>query len=102
MARLGMPTVASVLVLMVSVASASDDRLIDAVRHKDIKTVQALLKQGADVNRPQGDGATALHWAAYWDDVPTGDALLRAGANVNSANQLGVTPLMIACENRNP
>ena len=26
--------------------------------------VRALLKQGVDVNAAQGDGMTALHWAA--------------------------------------
>lgn len=45
------------------------------------------------------DGTTALHWASYRDDVAKADLLLRAGAKVNAANDLGVTPLWLACEN---
>ncbi len=47
----------------------------------------------------QPDGATALHWAAHWDDLDTAALLLRAGADVNAANDFGVTPLSIACTN---
>ena len=101
MNRLGLSAVASVLVLMASVA-ASERPLIDAVKAQDINAVRTLLKQGADVNGPLADGATALHWAAYRDDVPIADALIRAGASVNVANQLGITPLMLACHNGSP
>jgi ankyrin repeat protein len=31
--------------------------------------VKALLKQAADVNGAQGDGMTALHWAAMKNDA---------------------------------
>ena len=48
------------------------------------------------MNVPQADGATALHWAAYWNDVDTAESLMRAGANVSAANDLGVTPLWLA------
>ena len=51
------------------------------------------------MNAVQADGATALHWAAHWDDVPLAEALVRAGASVNAANDLGVTPLALACSN---
>ena len=43
--------------------------LADAAKRQDGAAVRALLRDGADVDRPQGDGATALHWAAYRDDV---------------------------------
>lgn len=77
--------------------AASDLRLVEAVRHRDTKAVPGLLKQHVDVNTPQPDGATALHWAAHWDDLETANLLIRAGANVNAANEYGVTPLSIAC-----
>ena len=48
-------------------------RLIDAVKNRDVEAVQALLKQRVDVNAPQGDGATALHWAAHLDDLRIAD-----------------------------
>src|SRR5207245_2438861 len=53
-----------------------------------------------DVNAAQGDGATALHWAAHRDDLAIADLLIRAGARANVANDLGITPLHLACTNR--
>ena len=45
--------------------------------------------------------ATALHWAVVRDDVELVESLLRAGADVDAANDYGVTPLTLACTNRN-
>ena len=80
----------------VSVGGAADPRLIEAARSRDTDAVRALLKQGADVNAPQPDGATALHWAAYWDDPIIAELLIRARADVNATNELGTTPLWLA------
>lgn len=82
-------------------AAGSDLRLVEAVQHKDKEAVRSLLKQHVDVNTTQADGATALAWAAHWDDLETADLLLRADANVNAANDYGVTPLSLACTNGN-
>jgi len=79
---------------------ASVGGLIEAVRNKDVQSVRALLKQGADVNAPQGDGATALHWAAHVDDLVIADLLIRAGARPGAANDVAATPLHLACTNR--
>lgn len=81
------------------VSAAPDERLIDAAKRGDLTAVEALLKQGIDVNARQGDGATALHWAAHQDDRETVERLVRAGANVQAVNDLGVTPLLLACTN---
>jgi uncharacterized protein len=76
--------------------AAADSRLVGAARNQDREAIRALLKEHVDVNVPQGDGATALHWAAYWDDLLMADLLIGAGANVNATNELGVTPLALA------
>ena len=76
--------------------------LADAARRQDGAAVRALLRDGADVDRSQGDGATALHWAAYRDDVETVRLLLAAGAAVDPVNALGVTPLWLAANNGSP
>ena len=70
--------------------------------HGDQDTVRSLLSQKADVNAPQGDGTTALHWAAYRDDLEMAKLLLAAGANVQAATREGgITPLLMACQNGN-
>src|SRR5271168_448289 len=56
----------------VGVAGAGHDApLADAVERGDQQAVASLLKNGADVNAAQSDGATALHWAAYLNDAGT-------------------------------
>jgi ankyrin repeat protein len=88
------------LMTAVGAAATNDSRLIDAVKSKDATAVRALLKQRADVNAAQGDGATALHWAVHYDDLAIADLLLKAGARANAADDIGVTPLYLACTNR--
>ena len=66
-----------------------------------MEVVRALIKQRVDVNVPQGDGSTALHWAVHLDDASTADLLMLAGARVNAADDTGATPLFLACTNRN-
>ena len=88
------------VLLVASLAAADSDlRLVEAAKSRDTQSVRALLEQQADVNTPQADGATALHWVAHWDDVQMADLLFRAGINVNAANDYGVTPLSLACTN---
>jgi len=80
-------------------AGDRDLRLVDAAKKADGGALRGLLEQGVDVTASQADGTTALHWTAYWDDTEGADLLIRAGARVNAANELGVTPLWVACEN---
>ena len=69
----------------------------DAVMKGDKAAVRTLIVRKSDVNAPQVDGATALHWAVYRDDLETADLLIRAGAKANVANREGTTPLAMAC-----
>ena len=84
-----------------SFASAAHSPLADAARKDDRKSVRALLDQLADVNAPQVDGTTALHWSVRHDDLEMSRLLLKAGANPNAANRYGMTVLALACTNGN-
>src|SRR5579863_8150895 len=71
----------------------------DAVMHGDKAAVRKLIEQHADVNAPQADGATGLHWAAFRSDKEMVEILLHAGANPKVANREGSTPLWLASVN---
>src|SRR5258708_1235420 len=83
-------------------AGNPDLRVVQAAKNKDTATVQRLVAQQADVNAPQGDGTTAITWAAHWNDLRMADTLLRAGAKVNTISEFGVSPLWEACNNASP
>ena len=103
MRRRVLPLLAPGFTLAVCVSvQASDAPLVDAAAGQDAAGVRALLDAGADVNTPRADGATALLWAAHWDDLEMVELLLRAGADPNAADDHGVTPLMRAGENASP
>jgi ankyrin repeat protein len=96
----GCATGFAILLSALAIAAETDTRLIQAVKNRDADSVRALLKQHVDVNATQGDGATALHWAAHRDDLVIADLLIRAGARASVADDLGTTPLHLACTNR--
>jgi len=74
--------------------------IADAAQLGDRDGVRSLLKQAADVNAAQGDGMTALHWAAMKNDVDLARTLLYAGANVRAMTRIGsYTPLVLAARN---
>jgi ankyrin repeat protein len=97
---LALAAAVAVLLPPVRAGAAGETPLIAAVRNGDTQAMQALLKGHADVNGRQGDGATALHWAAHLDDLRTAQLLIRAGARAGAADDAGATPLYLACTNR--
>jgi uncharacterized protein len=98
--------ITGLIVLGISLAApavaAERAALADAVERRDQAAIRTLLQQtGVDVNAPQVDGTTALHWAAYNEDAETVALLLKAKANVKAVNRYGVPPLALACTNGN-
>src|SRR5580692_934135 len=89
-----------VLIALLAFAASADTRLADAVQNGDRPAIRSLLANKVNVNVPQGDGTTALHWAAFNDDRDVAKLLLAAGANVKAATRVGaITPLFLACKN---
>lgn len=78
-------------------AVARGDAVAEAAMRGDKAAVRDLLKQGADVNGAQGDGMSALHWAAERGDAELADMLIYAGANIAAVTRIGqYTPLHLA------
>ena len=77
---------------------SQETRLIDAVRSGDVRTVQAALKSGVDVNERDDTGGTALLYAAAFGSLETVRALLDAKADVNLTASEGATALIWASD----
>jgi ankyrin repeat protein len=75
--------------------------LADAAQHSDINTVRRLLQEGVNVNEPQIDNATALHWAVENSDAAMTKLLLDAGADANVRNRVDAPPILAAAVNGN-
>ena len=78
-------------------AETSGDPVIEAVQQGDTDALRTLIRQGADVNHAQGDGMTALHWAAQRNDPDAAGILIEAGARLEAGTRIGEhTPLHVA------
>jgi len=74
-----------------------DGPVADAAMGGDVEQVRILLRRGGDVNAAQGDGMTALHWAARNGHDELVQVLIYAGANLAAVTRLGgYTPLHMA------
>jgi ankyrin repeat protein len=80
-------------------ASAQDAAIATAAMNGDRAAVRELIKKGVDVNAAQGDGSTALHWAAIKGDAELARLLIYAGANLRSTTRIGsYTALYLAAK----
>ena len=82
-----------------AVLAAQTVTIADAASKGDKDAVRALIKKGLDVNEAQGDGTTALHWAAMKGDLELAQLLIYAGANLKATTRIGAyTPLFLAAK----
>lgn len=89
----------AVALLSAATSAPAESPVADAAMRRDSAAVRQLLKQGADVNAAQGDGMTALHWAAMHGDAELARMLLYAGARKDAATRNGAyTPLHLAAK----
>ena len=94
--RLILASAAIVIAAGSTAGAAGKSAVADAAMRGDSAALRTLVEQKADVNAPQVDGTTALHWAVYRDDRDAADLLIKAGARVDAKNREGVTPLAMA------
>lgn len=89
------------------VGPAGGTGLLEAVKSRNIAVVRTVLANASseittEINATQGDGATALHWAAYWGELEIVDLLLGRGAKADVADDHGITSLWLAAANNAP
>ncbi len=78
-------------------AAPAQSPIADAAMRGDVEAVRVLIERGLDVNAPQGDGMTALHWAAERGSAEIARLLLDAGADPAAMTRNGAyTPLHLA------
>ncbi len=92
-------TYSAVLAAAASLVYAASSDVADAAMKGNKQAVRSLIQQKSNVNAPQADGTTALHWAVRADDLETAQLLIGAGAKVSAANRDGATPLLLAAIN---
>jgi ankyrin repeat protein len=97
----------ALMIALVMTAAMSAQQVVslvaDAAARGDKAAVKQLLKDGADVNGAQGDGMSALHWAAERGDAELADMLIYAGANIGAVTRIGqYTPLHLSAKSGSP
>jgi ankyrin repeat protein len=93
----GICFVAALALLTAATPSVSDAPVADAAQKGDVATLRRLIQTGADVNAAQGDGMTALHWAAMRGDAAQVALLVGAKAKIDPTTRNGsYTPLHLA------
>jgi ankyrin repeat protein len=80
-------------VLLIAALGTATPPLVEALKSGDRTAAMAMLDKRVDVNAPEADGTTALHWAVQQGDLDLVQRLIRAGANVKAKNDYGSTPM---------
>jgi len=73
-----------------------DNRLHTAARQDDVRTLQQLLAQGAQLDSRDDQGRTALLVATHDNKVAAAEALIEAGADVNAKDNINDSPYLYA------
>jgi uncharacterized protein len=90
----------AVVALLLAGATPPEAPVADAAMRGDVETVRGLLQRGGDPDAAQGDGMTALHWAAELGDESMARVLVDAGAKLEPATRLGAyRPAHLAARN---
>ncbi|MEM6686635.1 MAG: ankyrin repeat domain-containing protein [Bacteroidota bacterium] len=75
--------------------------LMAAVYKRDEAIVDILLKNGADANKGDDGGTTALHYATLFNSTSIAEKLINAGAKANVKDKSGKTAYEYAMSYKN-
>ncbi|GLC50215.1 hypothetical protein PLESTB_000355100 [Pleodorina starrii] len=69
----------------------------DAAKFGDEEAVEDFIAIGKDINEPDAQGRTALHYAVAYDHAVIAKMLVDEGANLEARDTMNNTPLHYAC-----
>lgn len=75
--------------------------MVIATQHQQFEFVKLLFSMKSDINLdlPDGDGYTSLHWACKIGAMEIVQFLIKAGANINARSEIGRAPINMASFN---
>tara|TARA_R110002049_G_scaffold185580_3_gene353872 strand:+ start:127225 stop:128607 length:1383 start_codon:yes stop_codon:yes gene_type:complete len=73
----------------------------DVAEQRDWHRLSNLIDQHADLDEPQADGMTALHWSAFYENESAVKRLIQADCQIDTRTRYSITPLSIACTSGN-
>ncbi len=86
------------MLLLGSAFLRGQSSVADSAESGSLAALQAAVVAGGDLDRPQGDGMTAVHWAAERGDLEMLRYLIAAGAGLDGGTRIGAyRPLHLAC-----
>ena len=85
--------VSVLLALPAHAQEGNEQQLLELAAGGDTQAALELITRKTDVNQPQADGTTLLHWAIYYNDVALVETLLKRDADVRVRNEFGASPL---------
>ena len=75
-----------VAMLKVQLHDRIGKQLLSAAHRDDVRAINSLIEEGADVNWGNSLGQTAMHIACLWGNASATEALIKNGADVNRVN----------------
>lgn len=75
-----------------------ETHLISAVKTGDVVHIMNLVALGANVNTPDGNGWTPLHYAVEQGNIRISRFLLYSGADLEARTSYQETPLIVAAQ----
>ena len=85
-----------IVISTLTVSGAAAGSLSKAAKKGDLAKVEKLIAEGADLDKRDSRGNTALYQAASKGHADVVEALAQAGADVDVDNDFGSTPLHVA------